>query len=307
MNTSPIELATTAPAILLHQVSKRYPHFALQDINLKLGRGTVAGLIGPNGAGKSTTMRLLMGLVKPDHGIVRVLGQPISSSEADVKQEIGYFSEDVQLYKPETIGWHMRFVRSMYTTWDDHYARDLVRRFGINENQTVKGLSHGQRVKVMMMLILARRPQLLILDEPTNGLDPVAKNEVLEELMRVVQDEDRTILYSSHQTQEIENICDTITFIDRGKVISSLERDLFLERWKRISARVPADWVAPAFSGLTTESELGNYRVFLTSDYTEALTDELARSGAELEAVETITLEEIFINVVKRGREEQPL
>src|SRR5262245_37031545 len=171
LHTSAAVIERTEFAISLSHVSKRYRHFTLSDVSLDLPRVTVAGLIGPNVAGKSSTMRIMMGLVTPEAGQVTVLGQPISSRHASVKQEIGYYSEDMRLYKREAIGWHLQFVRSVYPGWDDAYAEQLLSRFGLNPEQRVKGLSHGQRVKALLLLILARRPQLLILDEPTTGLD----------------------------------------------------------------------------------------------------------------------------------------
>ena len=223
------ELKTTECAASLSGVSKSYQHFQLKNVSLSIPRGTVTGLIGPNGAGKSTTMRILVGLVQPDQGTVEVLGQPISSHEASAKQEIGYFSDDMRLYKPESIQWHMQFVRSLYASWDEAYAQSLLQRFGLIPSQIVKGLSHGQRVKAMLLLVLARKPKLLILDEPTNGLDPVAKHEVLLELMEVVKDESRTILYSSHNTQDVEQISNHITSTDQGRVIASNNRDAFID------------------------------------------------------------------------------
>lgn len=291
-------------AACLTGVCKSYKHFQLDQIDFELEPGTVAGLIGPNGAGKSTTMRIMMGLVNPNRGTVSVLGRPISSNEAAAKQEIGYFSDDVRLYKPESIDWHMQFVRSLYPTWDDEYASQLVDRFGLVGQQTIKGLSHGQRVKAMLMLILARRPKLLILDEPTNGLDPVAKQEVLSELMHVVEDEERTILYSSHNTQDVEQICDSITFIDRGRVIASKNRDEFLERWKRIRLNVADGWQAPTINGLRLESTFRNLRVYSSNDFHDEIPRRLTDSGATVEAVESMTLEEIFVSSVMRGREE---
>ncbi len=261
------------------------------------------GLIGPNGAGKSTTMRIMMGLVAPDTGSVTVLGKPISSSQAQAKQEIGYFSDDMRLYNPETLAWHMQFVRALYPSWDDQYAQQLLARFGLIERQVIKGLSHGQRVKAMLLLILARRPKLLILDEPTNGLDPVAKHEVLTELMRVIEDEQRTILYSSHNTQDVEQISDTITFIDRGEVIASKDRDEFLENWKRIKLHVPDDWQAPEIPGLKLETSFRNLRVFSLNQFEDSIAERLTGSGARLEAMEPMTLEEIFVSTVMRGRE----
>lgn len=304
MTTTHVEDTDNQLAASLTDVCKAYKHFALRNINFTLPRGTVAGLIGPNGAGKSTTMRMLMGLVKPDRGTVVTLGQSISSSEATAKQDIGYFADDMRLYKPESIGWHMQFVRSLYPTWDDHYAHQLLERFGLRSQQTVKGLSHGQRVKAMLMLIVARRPQLLILDEPTDGLDPVAKQEILTELMRVVEDDRRTILYSSHNTQDIELICDSITFIDRGRVIASDQKDAFLESWKRITLHAPEAWQAPVIDGLRLETSFRNLRVLTCNRFTDDVTAQLQLSGATLEAVGPMTLEEIFVSSVMRGREE---
>ena len=273
----------TELAFSLAHVSKRYRHFTLSDISLDFPRGAVVGLIGPNGAGKSTTMRIMMGLVTPDIGSVTVLGQPISSHHASVKQEIGYYSEDMSPYKRETIGWHLQFVRSVYPSWDDAYAGQLLNRFGLNAEQRVKGLSHGQRVKALLLLILARRPQLLILDEPATGLDPVARHEVLTELMRVVEDEERTILFSSHNTQDVEKLSDSITFIDRGQVIASRGRDELLEQWRRIRLQAPAEWQVPLLPGIRLESHFRSQRVLSLDHFDEAVLERLQSSGAILE------------------------
>jgi ABC-2 type transport system ATP-binding protein len=295
--------AGTQLAASMTGVSKAYKHFKLRDINFSVERGTVAGLIGPNGAGKSTTMRILMGLVRPDEGSVSALGKAISSNEAEAKQEIGYFSDDMRLYKPESIGWHMQFVRSLYPTWDDAYAQQLLDRFGLIPQQIVKGLSHGQRVKAMLLMILARRPKLLILDEPTNGLDPVAKQEILTELMRVVEDDSRTILYSSHNTQDVEQISDSITFIDRGRVIASNNREDFLEKWKRIKIHAPEEWTVPVIEGLRLESRHRNLHVLSSCQFRDDMHFQLQTPGVIVEAVEPMTLEEIFVSSVMRGRE----
>ena len=307
MNTRPDDNLSSDQAISISNVCKSYKHFALQNISLELERGTVAGLIGPNGAGKTTTMRILMGLICPDQGSVRVLGQPISSSQAAPKGEIGYFTDDMRLYKPESIGWHMQFVKSLYPTWDSAYARVLLDRFGLLEQQLVRGLSHGQRVKALLLLILARRPKLLILDEPTDGLDPVAKQEVLTELMRVVEDPQRTILYSSHNTQDVEQISDSITFIDRGRVIASSQRDEFLEKWKRIKLHAADSWRVPDIQGLQLASTFRSLRTMTTSRYEDELPQILQTSGATIETIEPMTLEEIFVSTVMRGREGNPL
>lgn len=296
------ETVETQLALAMDSVCKKYKHFELKNVSINIPRGAVAGLIGPNGAGKTTTMRILMGLVTPDQGVVKVLGQPISPNDTAVKQEIGYFSDDMRLYKPESVSWHMQFVKSLFPTWDDEYAEELIRRFGLIPEQSIKSLSHGQRVKTMLLLIFARRPKLLILDEPTNGLDPVAKHEVHSEIMRVVKDEDRTILYSSHNTQDVEQICDSITFIDRGQVIASSECSEFLDKWRRIKVVGPEGWQLPTLDGLVLDSELNRYRVLTSSSYTEDVRDILNKSGATVESVEALSLEEIFVQSVMRGR-----
>lgn len=294
----------TGLAVSLQDVSKSYKHFALKRIHLELPRGTVTGLIGPNGAGKSTTMRILMGLIRPDTGTVSVLDQPISSSQAHAKSQVGYFSDDMRLYKAESLAWHMQFVRSLFPTWDDEYAHQLLHQFGLIGEQAIKGLSHGQRVKALLLLVLARRPKLLVLDEPTTGLDPVAKHEILTELMKVVEDEDRTILYSSHDTQDVEQISDSIVFIDRGEVIACKNKEDFLDEWKRIRLNVPEGWQSPAIPGLRVETSFRNLRVLSHNEFRDDIPATIQKTGASIESIERMTLEEIFVSSVMRGREE---
>src|SRR5689334_19065740 len=150
----------------LEGVSKAYRFFSLQDIQLRLAPGQIMGFVGPNGAGKSTTLRILMAFVQQDRGDVRVLGYRMPQDQAEAKREIGYVSEDMRLYALATLGWHMRFVASIYPDWDAKYAQTLLRRFNLEAQQTVKGLSHGERMKASLLLVLARRPRLLVLDEP---------------------------------------------------------------------------------------------------------------------------------------------
>jgi ABC-2 type transport system ATP-binding protein len=177
-------------------LEKAYRFFRLASVSLELEAGQIMGFVGPNGAGKSTLMRILMGMVRYDHGAVRVLGQPVPEEQASAKRDVGFVSEDMGLHGNVTLAWYMKFVASIYPGWDPAYADVLLRRFNLHADQGIKALSHGERVKAMLLLVLARRPRLLLLDEPTTGLDPVARHEILTELMAVVEDERRAILFS---------------------------------------------------------------------------------------------------------------
>ena len=153
--------------------------------------------------------------------------------------------------------------------------------------------------------MLARRPRLLVLDEPTTGLDPVARHEVLGELMEVLADERRTILFSSHNTQDVEQISDRITFIDRGRIIDSGDKETFLDRWRRMRLEVPPEVVLPALPGVTRVSTSGRLSVLTTGSYDDAMSSAYSRAGATVHAVEPMTLEEIFVANVTGRREER--
>lgn len=292
-------------AVHFRGVSKHYPHFTLSDINLNLPEGGIMGFIGANGAGKSTTIRILMGLVHQDGGSVEVLGHPMPAEQAAAKLDIGFVSEDMRLYGAPTIAWHMKLIRSIYPAWDQTYAEQLCRRFDIKPEQRVKGLSHGQRVKAALMLVLARRPRLLVLDEPTTGLDPVARREVLCELIQVLADDRRTILFSSHNTLDVEQISDQITFIDRGRIIDSDDKEHFLDRWRRVRLGVPAGVVLPALPGIVAVSGSPRLAVITTNRFEPAMAAAYQDAGATVHSVDCMTLEEIFVSNVESRREPQ--
>lgn len=284
-------------------VSKRYTHFSLENVHLELPTGSIMGFIGANGAGKSTTIRILMGLVHQDSGSVQVLGHPMPADQAAAKLDIGFVSEDMRLYGPATLKWHMDFMRPIYPRWDQVYAEELARRFDLKPQQKIKGLSHGQRVKAALLLALARRPRLLVLDEPTTGLDPVARVEVLSELMAVLADEDRTILFSSHNTLDVEQISDQITFIDRGRIIDTDDKEVFLDRWRRLRLVLPPDVVVPKLPGIVAVGGSGRLPVLTTNRFEPAMLSICNDLGAKVQAVDTMTLEEIFVANVHSRRE----
>ncbi len=293
----------TGLAVQFEGVRKVYPHFTLDHIDLSLPTGSILGFIGANGAGKSTTIRILMGLVHPDEGEVHVLGKAMPREQVEAKKDVGFASEDLRLYGAATLAWHMAFIRSIYPTWDATYAESLLRRFDLKPQQKIKGLSHGQRVKAALLLILARRPRLLVLDEPTTGLDPVARQEVLGELMEVLADERRTILFSSHNTLDVEQISDQITFIDRGRIIDSNDKETFLDRWRRLRLDVPPGVVLPTLPGIVDAAGSGRITVLTTDRFDPAMTAAYEDAGATVHSVDSMTLEEIFVANVQSRRE----
>lgn len=291
-------------AIELTGVGKHYRYFSLDNIDLKLPEGQIMGLIGPNGAGKSTTIRILMGLVHQDEGDVRVLGHSMPAEQVAAKWDIGFVLEDMRLYESMTLGWHMNFIQSIYSSWDAAYAQVLLKRFGLRAEQKIKGLSHGQRVKSTLLLVLARKPKLLVLDEPTTGLDPVARHEILRELTAVMTDEGRSVLFSSHNTQDVEQISDQITFIDRGRIIDSMDKEIYLDRWRRLRLEVPLGIELPVLPGIIGVRQDGRLAVATANAFVPDLASAYESSGARVHSVENMTLEEIFVANVEFSREE---
>lgn len=291
-------------AVELSGVGKTYRFFSLENIELKVQEGEIMGLIGPNGAGKSTTIRILMGLVHQDCGEVRVLGHRMPAGQIAAKWDIGFASEDLRLYESMTVGWHIKFVQSIYPNWDKAYAQVLLKRFGLRAEQKIKGLSHGQRVKAALLLVFARKPKLLVLDEPTTGLDPVARHEVLRELTNVMTDEGRSIVFSSHNTQDVEQISDRITFIDRGRIIDSMDKEMYLERWRRLRLEVPHGVNLPALPGIIGIRQEGRIAVVTANAFVPDLPNAYEETGVRVQRIEPMTLEEIFVANVEHSREE---
>lgn len=288
-------------AFALSGVSKHYDDFALKDITLSMPEGEIMGLVGVNGAGKTTLLRILSGLALPDSGSVEVLGYPMPEQQVAAKKEIGFATEDMRLFKTQTLRWHMDFIRAIYPSWDEAYASELIRRFDLRPEQKLHGFSHGQRVKALLMLSFARRPKLLLLDEPTTGLDPVAREEVLEALADVLQDEARSVLFSSHNTKDIEQISDTITFIHDGALLASKDKELFLDDWRRIVCQ--GSWMpdAKAWPEIAAARQNGSIVELKVRQFNDGLLQRLQTQGVEIRSSEAMSLEDIFVTTVRAG------
>jgi ABC-2 type transport system ATP-binding protein len=242
-----------------------------------------------------------MGLVRADQGQVNVLGRDLPDQQAIAKLDIGFASEDMRLYKSQSLRWHMDFIRKIFPVWDEAYAQKLLKVFDLKEDQNLKGFSHGQRVKANILLLLARKSKLVILDEPTAGLDPVARRDVLEEMSYILRDEERSVLFSSHNTHDIEQISDSISFLHSGRLIASQDKESFLESWRSIRCHGEVSSNDLKIDGLAEIRTNGNLIKLSMDNYDDSKLEAIKACGLKIDVVERMSLEEIFIANVMRG------
>lgn len=269
---------------------------AADDVSLQVPAGCVFGLLGESGAGKTTLIRHLIGLLKPQQGTVRVLGRdPIEDPEGALGR-IGYLSEDRDLPGWMRVDELMRYTRGLYPKWDDAFAQELRERFDLNPAQKIGTLSKGQRAKAGLICALAHRPDLLILDEPSSGLDPVVRRHILSAVMRSVAAEGRTILFSSHLLDEVERVADYVAIIHRGKVLlcDTLENILNAHRHVHLEF-AQAQAHAPKLDGALHCDGAGTAWRVLCDGAAERVKAQAARMGAKVVQESRPTLEDIFV------------
>lgn len=209
---------------------KNYPAFALKDVSFALEPGYILGFIGMNGAGKTTTLKSILNLVHPDAGKVTIFGQDMYAHESELKQRIGYTTGAFACYPKQRIAKLARVYRRFYERWDESVYRDCLARFRLDENKKVCELSTGMKVKLGIAFALSHGADLLILDEPTGGLDPVARDELLDLFREIVSNGDKSILFSTHVTSDLEQCADYILFIADGRIVAYDTKDDLLAR-----------------------------------------------------------------------------
>lgn len=209
-------------------LSKCYPGFALQEVSFHLEPGRIMGLIGKNGAGKSTTLKAILNMVHPDSGAVFAFGKNFYAEEKFCKQQIGVVFGGIDFYPLKKLSAITNVTRRFYSQWDNQQYQNYLTQFGIDDQKKFKELSNGMKVKYQLALALSHQAKLLILDEPTSGLDPVSRDELLHIFRRIVKSGERSVLFSTHITSDLDRCADDITYIQNGRVLQSAEKGVFL-------------------------------------------------------------------------------
>ena len=231
---------------------------ALDDVSLNVPRGSVFGLVGENGAGKSTLIKHILGLWRAQSGEVRVFGLDPVSEPVSVLGRIGYLSEQPELPEWMTVGEFIRYTQAFYPRWDPKYAEQLRQQFGLDLDKRIRVLSKGQRAKLGLLAAQAHRPDLLLLDEPSSGLDPIVRNDILAAVIRTVADEGRTVFFSSHLLEEIERVADHIAMLHQGKLVLCAPLDEIKMQYRRILLHFDAPQItAPSVPGALTVNGSG--------------------------------------------------
>ena len=275
-------------AIEIRGLTKRFPGFALEGLNLTLPSGCILGLIGENGAGKSTTIKLLLGMLKPDGGSASVLGADIGGDLRPVKEEIGVVLDEPGLPHMLKAGQIDKIMGSIYKNWSSGDFAALLRRLDLPEDKPYGDFSRGMKMKMGLAIALAHKPRLLLLDEATSGLDPVVRDDVTDLLLDFTRDEGHSILLSSHIVSDLEKVCDYIAFLHKGKLMLMEEKDALTNEYGLLQCSLTeAEQIDSAAVIGRRDSPYG-CRLIVRRDAAPAGT-----------ALSSVSIEELFIFMVK--------
>ena len=218
----------------VQRLCKNYKNFSLKDVSFSLESGYIMGFIGANGAGKTTTLKSMLGLLHKDSGHVQILGKDFDKNELELKQHIGFAFGGVDYYAKTRIKHITDVFCRFFDNWDHSLYETYMKRFGLDENKRPSELSGGMRVKYSLALALSHHARLLLLDEPTSGLDPVARDNLLELFQELIESGERSILFSTHITSDLEKCADFITYIENGQIIESRAKDDLLNAYRLV-------------------------------------------------------------------------
>ncbi len=277
--------------------------FAIRDLSLNVPAGSVYGFLGPNGSGKTTTIRLCLGLLRPSRGDITVIGGVMPKEAPRVLARTGYVPEQPHLDPTLTVAETTRFHAAFFPHWDRRWAERLGGTFDLPPDQIFGRLSKGQKGKLMMLLALAQRPELLVLDEPTDGLDPVVRRDLLGALLDYVSEQRATVFISSHLVHELERICDWVGVMDDGRLVAELPMEAFKNGIKRLRvANPPAQAPDAPFVVLAREPGGNGSETWLVRGWRPEMAAYFAAAGAALREVVDLDLEEGFVELLRTFR-----
>jgi len=286
-------------AFEFNDVVKTYKDFQLGPLNLSLEPGIVLGYIGPNGSGKTTTMHCLTGLVRADKGEMKVFGKPNSLHHPEWKLDIGYVGDVHAFYERWTGEKNLTFLSRFYPSWSKQRTLELARRFQLPLDKNVRDLSSGNRVKLSLVGALAHSPRLLILDEPTAGLDPVVRTEVLDVLFEILESGERAIFYSTHILSDISRLADELAFLHEGQVFQRTAKDDLLDQWRKISFRYSGEDME--VEAAVSKIREGNDFQVISYDFSTTI-EQLRKIGAGNIKDTRMTIDEIAVQILKNNR-----
>ncbi len=280
-------------------VIKTFPDFKLGPLDFDLKPGTVLGFVGPNGSGKTTTIQCLIGLLRPDSGEMSVFGRSNDLNKPEWKLDIGYVGDVHVFYERWSAQKNLDFLSQFYPNWSPERAAELAKRFNLPLSKRAKELSTGNRVKLSLVSALAHSPRLLLLDEPTSGIDPVVRTEVLDVLFEILETGDRAIFYATHILPEISRLADELMFIDNGQVWYRTPKEDLTEKWRKIIFSLATDDFQ--LKAAVSHEREGYRHQVISSDF-EATLQQLKELGAEGIQENPMSIEEIAIQLLKGGQ-----
>lgn len=280
---------------------------ALDEVTLHVPRGCVFGLVGENGAGKTTLIKHLLGLLQARTGRVRVLGKDPVADPVGVLSRVGYLSEYRDLPAWMRVDELLNYTRAFYPNWDTRYAGELREQFGLDPAQRVRSLSQGQQAKAGLLLALAFRPELLLLDEPSSGLDPVVRRDILEAIIRTVAEDGRTVFFSSHLLDEVERVSDQLAMICQGRIVLCGRLDDIKQTHRRLVVRFKTSLTsAPQLDSALIVRGTGREWTLLCTGEQSRVREELSVLGASVLSEQIPSLDEIFVGQAAQRAESRP-
>jgi ABC-2 type transport system ATP-binding protein len=296
---------TSVPVIETNRLTKRYGQVeAVRDLTFSVKPHQITAFLGLNGAGKSTTIKMLLGMIRPSSGSGLVLGRHIDDADESVslRQKVAYVSENKQLYDYMTVEQIVRFTKPFYPDWNPETERKLLRAYGLPLNRRIKSLSKGMRTKTALLLALARKPELLILDEPSEGLDPIGIELMLESLV-AQNSEGTTVFFSSHQIPEVERVADHVCMIHRGSLVLDASVDHIRQGYRQIDLVFPSlpDESDVRVAGVERIRASGRQMRVVVSKNADVVIERAHDLHASSVEVSPISLREIFLETVKES------